>query len=100
MTYTDSQWKTAIWWLVYPSNRPPRWDTHLVLPDSGLEGLLADPLNYRDCPPLQYGIAADYIEDNWDRLLSVAQTAEGVDPEPLLRRLVERLRVAFAEGQQ
>lgn len=103
MTFLDYGDGLGIWWDLHQDD----WDLvgcyrELRLPVADLDSILRKALqgDQRLCPYTDYGVAADYIEDHWDHLLSVAQTAEGVDPEPLLRRLVDRLRLAFAEGQQ
>lgn len=92
----------ALWWDLYdnkqidPKLMPTRW---LTLADEQLDALLLETVSngQEEVNPFQYALAADYIEENWDRLLSICETAAGVDPEPLLRRLLERLRTEWAD---
>lgn len=102
MTYTAVNRTEHIWYDLRSYDRHYGIRTSVVLPDPQLEAILHRVINNKPerVPFVDYGIAADYIEDRWDHLLTIAQTAEGVNPEPLLRGLVDRLRLAFAEGQQ
>jgi hypothetical protein len=88
----------VLWWDLHRSSDPEdisEWS--LVIEDATLEDLLKIPMQSSLVDPFRYALAADYIEENWDRLLSLCETAAGVDPEPLLRRLLERLRTEWAD---
>lgn len=98
-----STFGSSVWWSLYPHSDldyyevwPQQW---LLLMDPQLDALLADllALAEEECNLFAYALAADYIEEKWDRLLSICETAAGVDPEPLLQRLLERLRTEWAD---
>lgn len=109
MIYSDSKCTpsadhrlNALWWALYDNRYsdiervPEYW---LILVEEGLDALLMGTVvgGPEEVNPFQYALAADYTEENWDRLLSICKTAAGVDPEPLLRRLLERLRAEWAD---
>lgn len=104
MTYFDKDEGSAGGLLFCLSTTPHfrnQWIPALRIKDRQLDALLDNYLNIRRVPlnPFDLALAADYIEENWDRLLSIAETAAGVDPEPLLRRLLDRLRTEWADWQ-
>lgn len=100
MTYSNCEDEMPLWWDLHLNSNPDdlsEWC--LVVEDATLEDLLKIPKQSALVEPFRYALAADYIEENWDRLLAIAETTTGVDPEPLLRRLLERLRTEWADYQ-
>ncbi len=102
MIYIDRPHNEELWWDLYKQHRKSRFDPYVIIPDAGINSLLEPTVvrcDRRSVDKFRYALAADYIEENWDRLLAIAETATGVDPEPLLRRLLERLRTEWADYQ-
>lgn len=104
MTYIERKRDDDLWWDLYYSDpdEPIFLTDCVVFRDTGLAALLEPTVKKQtrlSVDKFRYALAADYIEENWDRLLRIAETAAGVDPEPLLRRLLERLRTEWADWQ-
>lgn len=100
MTYVDRPDTKELWWDLYHYPLSDCFFDSLQFTEERLVSLLEPTVSdktRKEVDKLRYALAADYIEENWDRLLSICVTAAGVNPEPLLRRLLERLRAEWAD---